>query len=150
MQNIEKYLTNVFTLACKEAFKEFLPENFDAQVIWNSYETSDLTTSAAMKIFNMCKKNKDFKFKTQEEIAQEILKFIKDEINLIGETKITNQMPAQKGKKKGDDKKEDKKEEEKKEGEEKKESEEKKEGEEKKEDKKKERKSFTNNGLYRY
>ena len=130
--NIEKYLSNIFTSACKDAFKEFLPENFDAQVIWNSYETSDLTTSAAMKIFNMCKKNKDFKFKTQEEIAQEILKFLKDEKQIVGETKITNQIPTQKGKKKNEEKKEEKKDE-KKEGEEKKE-------EEKKEDDKKDKK----------
>jgi arginyl-tRNA synthetase len=132
--NIEKYLSNIFTSACKDAFKEFLPENFDAQVIWNSYETSDLTTSAAMKIFNMCKKNKDFKFKTQEEIAQEILKFLKDEKQIVGETKITNQIPTQKGKKKKEEKKDEKKE-----GEEKKE-EEKKEGEEKKEEDKKDKK----------
>ena len=128
MINISKYLTSIFTKASLETFKEFLPENFEAQVVWNNLGTSDLTTPIAMKIYNMCNRKPNWKYSTSQEVAEELIKNIKDEKEIISETKITIQSPLDKGKK--GKKKEDKKEEEKKEEEKK--EEEKKENEKKK------------------
>ena len=106
MVNISKYLTEVFTKACLEAFKDFLPENFQAQVVWNTIGSSELTTPIAMKIYNMNAKKENFKFPSSKEVAEEILKFIKDEKNLIEETKVSIQTPPQKPDKKGKEKQE--------------------------------------------
>lgn len=106
MVNISKYLTEVFTKACLEAFKDFLPENFQAQVVWNTTGSSELTTPIAMKIYNMNAKKENFKFPSSKEVAEEILKFIKDEKNLIEETKVSIQTPPQKPDKKGKEKQE--------------------------------------------
>ncbi len=99
MINISKYLTSVFTKASLEAFKEFLPEKFEAQVVWNNLGTSDLTTPIAMKIYNMCNRKPNWKYSSSQEVAEELIKNIKDEKEIISETKITIQSPLDKGKK---------------------------------------------------
>ena len=124
MINISKYLTSIFIKASLETFKDFLPEKFEAQVVWNNLGTSDLTTPIAMKIYNMCNRKPNWKYSSSQEVAEELIKNIKDEKEIISETKITIQSPTEKGKK-GKKKEEEKKEEEKKE-EEKKENEKKK------------------------
>ena len=95
MINISKYLTSIFTKASLETFKEFLPENFEAQVVWNNLGTSDLTTPIAMKIYNMCNRKPNWKYSTSQEVAEELIKNIKDEKEIISETKITIQSPPQ-------------------------------------------------------
>ena len=114
MINISKYLTTIFNNAALETFKNFLPQKFDSQVTWNSLGTSDLTTPVAMKIFNMCNKKPNWEYSSSKEVAEQLIKNIKDEKELIEEIKITLQTQTEKVKK---GKKEEKKEEEKKENE---------------------------------
>ena len=115
MLNITKYLSEVFTKASLAAFKEFLPETFQAQVVWNTTGSSELTTPIAMKIYNMNAKKENFKFPSSKEVAEEIIKNVKDEKGIVEEMKVSIQTPPQKPEKKAKEPKEgDKKQESKK------------------------------------
>ena len=41
MINISKYLTSIFTKEALGTFKDYLPDNFEVQVIWNSLENQN-------------------------------------------------------------------------------------------------------------
>ena len=93
MINISKYLTDIFIKASLETFKDFLPEKFDSQVVWNTLGTSDLTSPIAMKIYNLCNKKENWKYSSAKEVAEELIKNLKDEKSIIEETKIESQTP---------------------------------------------------------
>lgn len=99
MINISKYLSSVFTKAALESFKDYLPENFEGQVVWNSLGTSDLTSPIAMKIYNLCNKKENWKYSTSKEVGEELIKNIKDEKSIIEETKIEQEIDKKKNKK---------------------------------------------------
>ncbi len=99
MINISKYLSSVFTKAALETFKDYLPENFEGQVVWNSLGTSDLTSPIAMKIYNLCNKKENWKYSTSKEVGEELIKNIKDEKSIIEETKIEQEIDKKKNKK---------------------------------------------------
>ena len=131
MKNIQAYLTTFMTKRCQDLFKEYLPPNYVPLVQKNSIGDSEFTSPCATQIFNICNKKPNFKFTSIEQVAEEIIKDLKDEAGIISEFKIVVQEPVKK-----DDKK-------------KKEKEEKK--DENKEGKKKEkRKTNSQKYLYRY
>jgi arginyl-tRNA synthetase len=99
MINISKYLTSIFTKAALETFKDYLPENFEGQVVWNSLGTSDLTSPIAMKIYNLCNKKENWKYSSSKEVGEELIKNIKDEKSIIEETKIEQEIDKKKNKK---------------------------------------------------
>ena len=123
MKNIQVYLTNFMKKRCEELFKDYLPPSYTPLVQKNSIGDSEFTSPCATQIFNMCNKKQNWQFALIENVAETIIKDLKDEEGIISEFKIV----VQEGTKK-DDKKEKKKKE--------------KEGEKKKKVKKKEKKNL--------
>ena len=130
MRNIQAYLSQFMKKRCDELFKDFLPPNYIPLVQKNSIGSSEFTSPCATQIFNMCNKKQNWQYASIENVAETIIKDLKDEEGIISEFKIV----VQEGTKK-DDKKEKKKKE--KEGEKKEEGKE--EGKEEPKKKKKEK-----------
>ena len=130
MRNIQNYLSQFMKKRCEELFKDFLPPNYTPLVQKNQIGTSEFTSPCATQIFNMCNKKQNWQYASIENVAETIIKDLKDEEGIISEFKIV----VQEGTKK-DDKKEKKKKE--KEGEKKEEGKE--EGKEEPKKKKKEK-----------
>ena len=130
MRNIQAYLSQFMKKRCDELFKDFLPPNYTPLVQKNSIGSSEFTSPCATQIFNMCNKKQNWQYASIENVAETIIKDLKDEEGIISEFKIV----VQEGTKK-DDKKEKKKKE--KEGEKKEEGKE--EGKEEPKKKKKEK-----------
>ena len=130
MRNIQNYLSQFMKKRCEELFKDFLPPNYVPLVQKNQIGTSEFTSPCATQIFNMCNKKQNWQYASIENVAETIIKDLKDEEGIISEFKIV----VQEGTKK-DDKKEKKKKE--KEGEKKEEGKE--EGKEEPKKKKKEK-----------
>ena len=78
MINLSKYLASIFTKEALDTFKDYLPDNFEVQIIWNSLEISDLTSLIIMKIYNLCNKNENWKYLSSKEEGEELIKKIKD------------------------------------------------------------------------
>ena len=130
MRNIQAYLSQFMKKRCDELFKDFLPPKYTPLVQKNSIGSSEFTSPCATQIFNMCNKKQNWQYASIENVAETIIKDLKDEEGIISEFKIV----VQEGTKK-DDKKEKKKKE--KEGEKKEEGKE--EGKEEPKKKKKEK-----------
>ena len=110
MKNIQNYLTNFMKQRCESLFKDFLPPNYVPLVQKNSIGDSEFTTPCATQIFNMCNKKANWQYSSIEQVAETIIKDLKDEGGIISEFKMVVQEPVKKEKKK-DEKKEEKKEE---------------------------------------
>ena len=116
MKNIQNYLTNFLKNRCEALFKDFLPPNYTPLVQKNSIGNSEFTSPCATQIFNMCNKKPNWQYSSIEEVAEALIKDLKDEDGMISEFKIVVQEPTvkdDKKEKKKDDKKKDKKNEEK-------------------------------------
>jgi arginyl-tRNA synthetase len=111
MINIQNYLTNFLKKRCHDLFKDFLNPNYVPQVQKNTIGDSEFTSPCATQIFNQCNKKKDWKYESVEDVAQAIIKDLKDDQKVIGEIKLVIQEPQKKDEKKGKGKKDDKKEE---------------------------------------
>ena len=111
MFNISKYLTEIFTKATFDSFKDFIPASFQAKVTWNVLDSSDMTTPVAMQIYNMNSKKPNFGYENAKAVAELIVQNVKDEKGIIEEMKVSVQVAQVKeSKKKKDDKKEEPKE----------------------------------------
>ena len=130
MRNIQAYLSQFMKKRCDELFKDFLPPNYTPLVQKNSIGSSEFTSPCATQIFNMCNKKQNWQYASIENVAETIIKDLKDEEGIISEFKIV----VQEGTKKVDKKEKKKKE---KEGEKKEEGKE--EGKEEPKKKKKEK-----------
>ena len=104
MRNIQNYLSQFMKKRCEELFKDFLPPNYTPLVQKNQIGTSEFTSPCATQIFNMCNKKQNWQYASIENVAEAIIKDLKDEEGIISEFKIV----VQEGTKK-DDKKEKKK-----------------------------------------
>ena len=116
MKNIQNYLTSFLKNRCEALFKDFLPPNYIPLVQKNSFGSSEFTSPCATQIFNMCNKKPNWQYGSIEEVAEALIKDLKDEGGMISEFKIVVQEPTvkdDKKEKKKDDKKKDKKNEEK-------------------------------------
>ena len=109
MKNIQSYLTNFMKKRCEALFKDFLPPTYIPLVQKNSIGDSEFTSPCATQIFNMCNKKANWQYTSIEQLAEAIIKDLKDEQGMISEFKIVVQEPVKK-----DDKKEKKKKDEKK------------------------------------
>ena len=108
MKNIQAYLTTFMTKRCQDLFKEYLPPNYVPLVQKNSIGDSEFTSPCATQIFNICNKKPNFKFTSIEQVAEEIIKDLKDEAGIISEFKIVVQEPVKKDDKKKKEKEEKK------------------------------------------
>ena len=120
MKNIKNYLTEFMTKRCHDLFKDFLPPNYVPLVQKNSIGDSEFTSPCATQIFNMCNKKQNWQYSSIEQVAEAIIKELKDEGGIISEFKMVVQESPKKDdkkeKKKKDDKKEEKEEDKKEEG----------------------------------
>ena len=107
MRNIQAYITEFFKERSFKLFQDFLPPKFIPLIQKNSIGNSEFTTPCATQIFNICCKKKDWNYKTVEEVAQIIIKDLKDEENIISEFKIVIQEPPKNNKKERDEKEKD-------------------------------------------
>ena len=105
MRNIQSHIVKFINNRCQELFKDFLPPNYVPQVQKNVIGDSEFTTPCATQIFNMCNKKPGWKYKTIEEVAEDFVKDLKDDGNMIGEFKIVVQEPMKKDVKGGEGKK---------------------------------------------
>ena len=104
MKNIKNYLTEFMTKRCHDLFKDFLPPNYVPLVQKNSIGDSEFTSPCATQIFNMCNKKQNWQYSSIEQVAEAIIKDLKDEDGIISEFKMVVQESPKK-----DDKKEKKK-----------------------------------------
>ena len=103
MKNIKNYLTEFMTKRCHDLFKDFLPPNYVPLVQKNSIGDSEFTSPCATQIFNMCNKKQNWQYSSIEQVAEAIIKDLKDEDGIISEFKMVVQDSPKK-----DDKKEEK------------------------------------------
>ena len=96
MRNIQSHIVKFVNKRCQELFKDFLPQNYVPLVQKNVIGDSEFTTPCATQIFNMCNKKPGWKYKTIEEVAEEFVKGLKDDGNMISEFKIVVQEPIKK------------------------------------------------------
>ena len=96
MRNIQSHIVKFVNKRCQELFKDFLPPNYVPLVQKNVIGDSEFTTPCATQIFNMCNKKPGWKYKTIEEVAEEFVKGLKDDGNMISEFKIVVQEPIKK------------------------------------------------------
>ena len=106
MRNIQNYLSQFMKKRCEELFKDFLPPNYTPLVQKNQIETSEFTSPCATQIFNMCNKKQNWQYASIENVAEAIIKDLKDEEGIISEFKITIQEGTKKDDKKDKKKKE--------------------------------------------
>ena len=106
MRNIQNYLSQFMKKRCEELFKDFLPPNYVPLVQKNQIGTSEFTSPCATQIFNMCNKKQNWQFASIENVAEAIIKDLKDEEGIISEFKITIQEGTKKDDKKDKKKKE--------------------------------------------
>ena len=108
--NIQSNITKFLKNRCDLLFKDFLPPNYMPLVQKNNIGESEFSTPCATQIFNMCSKKANWKYGSAEELAEEFIKDLKDEGNIIKEFKVVVQEPMKKeGKKVQEDKKKKKK-----------------------------------------
>lgn len=105
MRNIQSHIVKFINNRCQELFKDFLPPNYLPQVQKNVIGDSEFTTPCATQIFNMCNKKPGWKYKTIEEVAEDFVKDLKDDGNMISQFKIVVQEPMKKDDKGGEGKK---------------------------------------------
>ena len=115
MKNIQVYLTNFMKKRCEELFKDYLSPNYSPLVQKNSIGDSEFTTPCATQIYNMCNKKQNWQYNSIEQVAEAIIKDLKDSEGVISEFKLIVQEASKKDDKKEKKKKEGEKEEEKKE-----------------------------------
>ena len=96
MRNIQSHIVKFINNRCQELFKDFLPPNYVPQVQKNVIGDSEFTTPCATQIFNMCNKKPGWKYKSIEEVAEDFVKDLKDDGNMISEFKIVVQEPMKK------------------------------------------------------
>ena len=96
MRNIQSYIVKFVNNRCQELFKDFLPPNYVPQVQKNVIGDSEFTTPCATQIFNMCNRKPGWKYTTIEDVANEFIKDLKDDGNMISEFKIVVQEPIKK------------------------------------------------------
>ena len=106
MRNIQNYLSQFMKKRCEELFKDFLPPNYVPLVQKNQIGTSEFTSPCATQIFNMCNKKQNWQYASIENVAEAIIKDLKDEEGIISEFKITIQEGTKKDDKKDKKKKE--------------------------------------------
>ena len=106
MRNIQNYLSQFMKKRCEELFKDFLPPNYVPLVQKNQIGTSEFTSPCATQIFNMCNKKQNWQYASIENVAETIIKDLKDEEGIISEFKITIQEGTKKDDKKDKKKKE--------------------------------------------
>ena len=111
MKNIKNYLTEFMTKRCHDLFKDFLPPNYVPLVQKNSIGDSEFTSPCATQIFNMCNKKQNWQYSSIEQVAEAIIKDLKDEDGIISEFKMVVQESPKKDDKKEKKKKDDKKDE---------------------------------------
>ncbi len=109
MRNIQSHIVKFVNNRCQQLFKDFLPPNYVPQVQKNVIGESEFTTPCATQIFNMCNKKPGWKYNSVEDVAEDFIKDLKDDGNMISEFKIVVHEPMKK-EEKGDDKKKKKKE----------------------------------------
>ena len=112
MKNIQSYLTNFMQKRCLQLFKDYLSPDYMPLVQKNSISESEFTSPCATQIFNRCNKKENWQYTNIEQVAEEIIKDLKDEGGIISGFKIVVQEPAKKDEKKKketDEKKEDSK-----------------------------------------
>jgi len=96
MRNIQSHIVKFVNNRCQELFKDFLPPNYVPQVQKNVIGDSEFTTPCATQIFNMCNKKPGWKYKSIEEVAEDFVKDLKDDGNMISQFKIVVQEPMKK------------------------------------------------------
>ena len=93
MINIQFYIVKFLKNRCDFLFKDFLPPNYIPSVQKNIISDSEFTTPCAIQIFKVCSKKQNWKYNSIEEVAQEIIKDLKDENEIIGNFNIVVQEP---------------------------------------------------------
>ena len=93
MINIQFYIVKFLKNRCDLLFKDFLPPNYIPSVQKNIISDSEFTTPCAIQIFKVCSKKQNWKYNSIEEVAQEIIKDLKDENEIIGNFNIVVQEP---------------------------------------------------------
>ena len=96
MQNIQVYLTNFMKKRCLKLFKDYLSPDYIPLVQKNSNFDSEFTSPCATQIFNKCCKKENWQYTSIEQVAEEIIKDLKDEEGIISEFKIVVQEPFKK------------------------------------------------------
>ena len=100
MKNIQNYLTTFMKKRCETLFKDYLPPNYVPLIQKNSIGDSEFTTPCATQIYNICNKKPNWQYTSIEQVAETIIKDLKDEKGIISEFKIIVQEPMKKGDKK--------------------------------------------------
>ena len=93
MINIQFYIVKFLKNRCDLLFKDFLPPNYIPSVQKNLISDSEFTTPCAIQIFKVGNKKQNWKYNSIEEVAQEIIKDLKDENEIIGNFNIVVQEP---------------------------------------------------------
>ena len=71
MLNISRHAQDIITNALRKAFPSLT--TFSSSVTWSQTSDCDLACPSAIKIYNMNKSKKDWKFQSSKEVAAEIL-----------------------------------------------------------------------------
>ena len=110
MKNIQSYILSLMKKRSDELFKDFLPPTYMPLIQKNNIGDSEFTTPCATQIYNMCNKKNGWKYNSAEAVAEEFIKDLKDEGNVIKEFKIVVPEPVKKEPKKEQEGKKKKKE----------------------------------------